>query len=46
MAFHTLTFNLSAIYEVCNNDARPLKVQLAEKVAQHGRELPSASFKS
>ncbi|RPA83661.1 hypothetical protein BJ508DRAFT_374917 [Ascobolus immersus RN42] len=45
-AFHTLTFNLSAIYEVCNNDARPLKVQLAEKVAQHGRELPSASFKS
>ncbi|KAF7854198.1 hypothetical protein EAF04_010495 [Stromatinia cepivora] len=32
-SFHTLTFNLSTIYELCTERSRTLKIALAEKVA-------------
>ncbi|RAL63851.1 hypothetical protein DID88_003494 [Monilinia fructigena] len=33
-SFHTLTFNLSTIYELCTERPRTLKIALAEKVAK------------
>lgn len=43
--FPSLIFNLATIYELCGDNARTLKMGLAEKVAAHGRELTNPSFK-
>lgn len=40
--FHALTFNLSTIYELCTERSRPLKIGLAEKVAELQRERDRA----
>ena len=44
-AFHALAFNLCTIYELCSDDAKTLKLDLAEKVATLGVELTNSSFK-
>jgi hypothetical protein len=43
--FPSLIFNLATIYELCGDNAKVLKMGLAEKVAAHGRELTNPSFK-
>ncbi|KAI9797587.1 MAG: hypothetical protein M1825_005969 [Sarcosagium campestre] len=53
-AFHALTFNLCTIYELCSENAKTLKLQLAETVAaqrsaldadQGGVEMANRDFK-
>ncbi|KAF2021535.1 hypothetical protein BU24DRAFT_383593 [Aaosphaeria arxii CBS 175.79] len=49
--FHSLTFNLCTIYELCTERSRDRKVRLAEALAERtpdgvvGWEIPSADFK-
>ena len=49
-SFHALTFNLSTIYELCTDNSRQLKLNLAEKVAamqesESGWEKSNLDFK-
>ncbi|KAI5815776.1 hypothetical protein BZA77DRAFT_315082 [Pyronema omphalodes] len=40
-----LIFNLATVYELCGETSKTLKLQLAEKVAAHGREFTNSAFK-
>lgn len=49
-ASHTLLFNLTTMYELCTDKARPLKQRLVERVAEmepnlNGWEKTNANFK-
>lgn len=44
-AFPGLTFNLSTIYELCSDNSKALKSELAERVAAQGKEMIGSSFK-
>ncbi|RPB02008.1 hypothetical protein L873DRAFT_1802866 [Choiromyces venosus 120613-1] len=44
-SFTGLTFNLSTIYELCSDNSKVLKANLAERVAAQGKEMTGASFK-
>lgn len=44
-AWPALVFNLATVYELCGDSSKQLKLQLAEKVAETGREMTAATFK-
>ena len=43
--FPGMILNLATVYELCGDSARQLKLELADKVAAHGREFTNPSFK-
>lgn len=50
MSFHTLTFNLSTIYELCTERSRDKKMELVERLASQapnetGWEKANVDFK-